>query len=115
MPWLPMVTDLSAAIFYAGWSPNVLTAGFSVVDPHRMMHTCDLTEGFALPIVHASMCGRSISTQPAVKCTCGAWYLQANPGHIRELAELNGHSDLSQVMKCAVSEEQRVKARMARL
>ncbi len=25
----------------------------------------------------------------------GTWYLQANPGHVRELAELIGHLDLS--------------------
>ncbi len=30
-----------------------LTAHFSEVDPHRMIHTCGLTEGFARPIVHA--------------------------------------------------------------
>jgi integrase len=28
--------------------------------------------------------------------TFGTWFLQANPGHVRELAELMGHSDLSQ-------------------
>ena len=33
--------------------------------------------------------------------TFGTWYLQENPGHVRELAELMGHSDLSQVMKYA--------------
>jgi site-specific recombinase XerC len=27
--------------------------------------------------------------------TFGTWFLQANPGHVRELAELMGHSDLS--------------------
>jgi site-specific recombinase XerD len=47
--------------------------------------------------------------------TFGTWYLQANPGHVRELAELMGHSDLSQVMKYALSDEQRARAGVARL
>src|SRR5215207_7987058 len=42
--------------------------------------------------------------------TFGTWFLQANPGHVRELAELMGHSDLSQVMKYALSDEQRARA-----
>ena len=29
--------------------------------------------------------------------TFGTWFLQANPGHVREIAELMGHSDLSVV------------------
>src|SRR5215217_1081033 len=45
----------------------------------------------------------------------GTWFLQANPGHVRELAELMGHSDLSQVMKYALSDEQRARAGVARL
>jgi hypothetical protein len=47
--------------------------------------------------------------------TFGTWYLQANPGHVRELAELMGHSDLSQVMKYALSDEQRARAGVAKL
>jgi len=47
--------------------------------------------------------------------TFGTWFLQANPGHVRELAELMGHSDLSQVMKYALSVEQRARAGVARL
>jgi len=47
--------------------------------------------------------------------TFGTWFLQANPGHVRELAELMGHSDLSQVMKYALSDEQRARAGIARL
>jgi site-specific recombinase XerD len=39
--------------------------------------------------------------------TFGTWYLQENPGQVRELAELMGHSDLSQVMKYALSDEKR--------
>ena len=31
--------------------------------------------------------------------TCGTWYLQENPGQLVELAELMGHSNLSQVRK----------------
>ncbi len=47
--------------------------------------------------------------------TFGTWYLQENPGHVRELAELMGHSDLSQVMKYALSDEKRARAGVARL
>ena len=47
--------------------------------------------------------------------TFGTWYLQANPAHVRELAELMGHSDLSQVMKYALSDEERARAGVARL
>jgi integrase/recombinase XerD len=42
--------------------------------------------------------------------TFGTWFLQSNPGHVRELAELKGHSDLSQVMKYALSDERRARA-----
>lgn len=47
--------------------------------------------------------------------TFGTWYLQENPGQFIELAELMGHSDLSQVMKYALSDEQRARAGVARL
>jgi site-specific recombinase XerD len=47
--------------------------------------------------------------------TFGTWFLQANPGHVREHAELMGHSDLSQVMKYALADEQRARAGVARL
>ncbi len=47
--------------------------------------------------------------------TFGTWFLQANPGHVRELAELMGHSDLSQVMKYALSDKKRARAGVARL
>jgi integrase/recombinase XerD len=47
--------------------------------------------------------------------TFGTWFLQANPGHVRELAELMGHSDLSQVMKYVLSDEQRARTGVARL
>src|SRR5829696_239939 len=47
--------------------------------------------------------------------TFGTWFLQANPGHVRELAELMGHSDLSQVMKYALSDQERARAGIARL
>lgn len=47
--------------------------------------------------------------------TFGTWFLQANPGHVRELAELMGHSDLAQVMKYALSDEQRARAGVAKL
>ena len=47
--------------------------------------------------------------------TFGTWFLQANPGHVRELAELMGHSDLSQVMKYALSDEQRAREGISEL
>ena len=47
--------------------------------------------------------------------TFGTWYLQENPGQVRELAELMGHSDLSQVMKYALSDERRARDGVARL
>lgn len=47
--------------------------------------------------------------------TFGTWYLQENPGHVRELAELMGHSDLSQVMKYALSDERRARDGVAKL
>src|SRR5215216_2448744 len=47
--------------------------------------------------------------------TFGTWYLQANPGHVRELAELMGHSDLSQVMKYALADEERARVGVAKL
>jgi integrase/recombinase XerD len=47
--------------------------------------------------------------------TFGTWYLQENPGQVRELAELMGHADLSQVMKYALSDEQRARAGVAKL
>jgi integrase/recombinase XerD len=47
--------------------------------------------------------------------TFGTWFLQANPGHVRELAELMGHSDLSQVMKYALADEVRARAGVAKL
>jgi integrase/recombinase XerD len=47
--------------------------------------------------------------------TFGTWFLQVNPGHVRELAELMGHSDLSQVMKYALSDEERARAGVAKL
>lgn len=47
--------------------------------------------------------------------TFATWFLQENPAHHRELAELMGHSDLSQVMKYALSDEQRARAGVAKL
>lgn len=47
--------------------------------------------------------------------TFGTWFLQDNPGHVRELAELMGHSDLSQVMKYALSDAERARSGVARL
>jgi site-specific recombinase XerD len=47
--------------------------------------------------------------------TFGTWYLQNNPGQMRELAELMGHSDLSQVMKYALSDAERARAGVAKL
>lgn len=47
--------------------------------------------------------------------TFATWFLQENPEHHRELAELMGHSDLSQVMKYALSDEKRARAGVSRL
>lgn len=47
--------------------------------------------------------------------TFGTWYLQENPGQLVELAELMGHSNLSQVRKYALSDEERARAGVAKL
>jgi hypothetical protein len=43
--------------------------------------------------------------------TFGTWFLQANPGYVRELAELMAHCGLRQVMKYALSDERRARER----
>jgi integrase/recombinase XerD len=47
--------------------------------------------------------------------TFGTWYLQENPGQLVELAELMGHSNLSQVRKYALSDAERARAGVAKL
>ncbi len=47
--------------------------------------------------------------------TFGIWYLRESLGQLRELAELMGHSDLSQVMKYALSDAERARAGVGRL
>ncbi len=47
--------------------------------------------------------------------TFGTWFLQENPDKPRELAYLMGHTDLSQVMKYALSDEKRARAGVAKL
>ncbi len=47
--------------------------------------------------------------------TFGTWYLQENPGQLVELAELMGHSDLSQVRKYALSDAERARAGVGKL
>jgi integrase/recombinase XerD len=47
--------------------------------------------------------------------TFGTWYLQENPGQLIELAELMGHSNLSQVRKYALSDAERARAGIAKL
>lgn len=47
--------------------------------------------------------------------TFGTWYLQENPGQLIELAELMGHSNLSQVRKYALSDAERARAGVGRL
>ncbi len=42
--------------------------------------------------------------------TFATWYLSENPEGLRDLAELLGHSDLTQVMKYALSDEKRARA-----
>jgi len=51
----------------------------------------------------------------AVRRTFGTWYLQENPGQLIELAELMGHSNLSQVRKYALSDAERARAGVAKL
>ncbi len=50
-----------------------------------------------------------------LKRTFGTWYLQENPGQLIELAELMGHSNLSQVRKYALSDAERARAGVAKL
>lgn len=47
--------------------------------------------------------------------TFGTWYLQENPRQLIELAELMGHSNLSQVRKYALSDPERARAGVAKL
>ena len=47
--------------------------------------------------------------------TFGTWYLQENPGQLIELADLMGHSNLSQVRKYALSDAERARAGVAKL
>ncbi len=47
--------------------------------------------------------------------TFGTWYLQENPGQLIELAELMGHSNLSQVRKYALSDAERARAGVSKL
>ena len=47
--------------------------------------------------------------------TFGTWYLQENPGQLIELAELMGHSDLSQVRKYALSDAERARTGVGKL
>ena len=65
--------------------------------------------------VRASAIKKSEIKPHDLRRTFGTWYLQENPGQVRELAELMGHSDLSQVMKYALSDEKRARAGVGRL
>lgn len=47
--------------------------------------------------------------------TFGTWFLQKNPDKPRELAYLMGHTDFSQVMKYALSDEERARAGIDKL
>ena len=47
--------------------------------------------------------------------TFATWYLAENPEGLRDLAELLGHSDLTQVMKYALSDEKRARAGVGRI
>ena len=42
--------------------------------------------------------------------TFATWYFAGNPEGLRDLAELLGHSDLTQLMKYALSDEKRARA-----
>ncbi|CAN5751476.1 tyrosine recombinase XerC [soil metagenome] len=65
--------------------------------------------------VRKSGLGKADITPHDLRRTFGTWFLQANPDKPRELAYLMGHSDLSQVMKYALSDEERARAGVAKL
>ena len=50
-----------------------------------------------------------------LRCTFGTWFLQANPRHVGELAELMDNSNLSQVRKYALSDAERARAGVSKL
>ena len=59
--------------------------------------------------------GRSEKTMDDYRKKLELFQRQENPDQARELAELMGHSDLSQVMKYALSDEKRARAGVAKL
>ena len=65
--------------------------------------------------VHKSYIKKADRKPYDLRRTFGTWFLQANLGYVRKLAELMGHSDLSQVMKYALSDEERARAGVAKL
>lgn len=65
--------------------------------------------------VRKSGLGKAEITPHDLRRTFGTWFLQTNPDKPRELAYLMGHSDLSQVMKYALSDEKRSRAGVAKL
>jgi hypothetical protein len=45
-------------VVFRGNVPKAITARFSVIDPHRMMQTCALTDGFVRTGIIASTYGQ---------------------------------------------------------
>lgn len=65
--------------------------------------------------VRQSGISKTSITPHDLRRTFATWYLQDNPGGHAELVKLMGHSDLSQVTKYALSDEERARAGVAKL
>ena len=65
--------------------------------------------------VRKSGLGKTEITPHDLRRTFGTWFLQQNPDKPQELAYLMGHSDLSQVMKYALADEERARDGVAKL
>lgn len=65
--------------------------------------------------VREARLGKDDLTPHDLRRSFATWYLAANPEGLRDLAELLGHSDLTQVMKYALSDEKRARAGVGRL
>lgn len=65
--------------------------------------------------VRQSGISKTSITPHDLRRTFATWYLQDNPGGHAELVRLMGHSDLSQVTKYALSDEERARAGVSRL
>jgi integrase/recombinase XerD len=119
---VPMAPRLKRSLWrYLRVRDNLFTAAGGAPPPHLFLNEkgVRVTENTLRRRLYSWVRKSAIKKQDIkphdLRRTFGTWYLQANPGHVRELAELMGHSDLSQVMKYALSDEQRARAGVARL